>query len=52
MLDIIKILIAVAIFGVTSMRLPSIIKQVHIRRLYLLEESRATNWPKALLLKD
>ena len=52
MLNLFKILIGVVIIGVACIRLPSIIREVHIQRLYLLEESKGSNWPKAQLLKD
>ena len=52
MLKFFKTLIALAILGIASIRLPAIIKEVHLQRLYLIEESKGSNWPKALLLKD
>ncbi len=45
-----KIFTAIVILGIASTRLPSIIKQVHLQRLYLLEESKGSNWPKAFQL--
>ena len=33
---------------IIGMNLPEIIREIHIKKLYLLKEGQASNWPKAL----
>lgn len=47
---LIKIAVVLAIFSVTSGQLPKILKQVRIAQINLIKDSKASTWPKAMLL--
>lgn len=50
MSDLIKISTFLALMAVGSLNLPKILKCFRDARLHLIQESKASNWPKALTL--
>lgn len=41
---------ASAVLAASTGQLPRMIRAVHLAQLYLIKDSRASNWPKAMLL--
>lgn len=50
MINFLKLSIAILLLMISTFRLPHIIKEIHILRLKILNESKASSWPKALTL--
>ncbi len=49
--NLIKVSVVFAVITVSSGKLPDVLKTVRKYQLILINESKASNWPKALRLK-
>lgn len=45
----IKIILLLATILCLLLNAPVIIREIHLKRLYLLKESQSSNWPKAFI---
>jgi hypothetical protein len=49
---LISMAVTLAVLAISTGQLPRILKQVRIMQIKLIQESQASKWPKAMLLRS